>query len=89
MLPQFLGSRAVFFALGAVAAGVSQLPGVRKKARALAREAIKGGIILKDKLEKLADGVREEFEDLRAEAQSEVDATKPPEQDEKTNNGHG
>lgn len=89
MLPQFLTSRAVFFALGAVAAGVSQLPGVRTKARSLAREAIKGGIILKDKLEKLADDVREEFEDLRAEAQAEVDETKPPEQQDKPNNGHG
>lgn len=76
MLPNLFGSRAVFFALGAGVAAALKNEKVKEGIRTLARETIKGGMILKNQVQSMAEKVKEDLEDITAEAQAELDAQK-------------
>ena len=64
-------SRAVIFLVGVVAA-----PVLGAITRPLARGVIKGGIALKRQVEKMAAEVKEEMQDLAAEAAADLDSPK-------------
>lgn len=66
-----LTNRTLYFLVGVVAA-----PVLGAITRPLAREIIKGGIILKRQVEKVAAGVKEEMQDLTAEAAADLDSPK-------------
>ncbi|QDU60921.1 hypothetical protein Pan216_17740 [Planctomycetes bacterium Pan216] len=80
MLPlKFLLSPPAMFALGAVAANVFKSEGIKQSVRTALRGTIKGGLVLKDQIEAIADNVREELEDVTAEAKAELDSSKDSE----------
>jgi hypothetical protein len=70
----FLTSRAAVFALGVAAAGAFRAygPALGRLLRPVVKETIKGGLVLTREARTLADQVREELEDVTAEAQAEV-----------------
>jgi hypothetical protein len=61
--------KAVLFLAGVVAA-----PIVKPVLRPVAREAVKGGLMLSNYVHKLALEVREDLEDLTAEAAAEINS---------------
>jgi hypothetical protein len=67
------------FALGVLAALVARAAGpvLARRARPLAREAIKQAIILGDGARARAEGLREDWEDLVAEARAAARAERP------------
>lgn len=70
-------ARGAYFVVGGVVgATLASSPTVRNGARTLARQAIKGGLLLKAEMQQFADKAREDWQDLVAEAQAEIDATK-------------
>jgi hypothetical protein len=62
-------SRALYFLVGVVAAPVIGAVG-----RPLARGVIKGGIVVKRHLDKMAAEMKEEMQDLAAEAAADLDS---------------
>ncbi|HSK79634.1 MAG TPA: DUF5132 domain-containing protein [Thermoanaerobaculia bacterium] len=66
-----LTSRAMYFLVGVVVA-----PVLGAITRPLARGVIKGGIVVKRQLDKMAAEVKEEVQDLAAEAAADLDAPK-------------
>lgn len=69
-----LVSRAGSFVLGTAAGGLlGASPTVRDGLRALVKKAIKGGLLLKDEVQALAEHVRSDWQDLVAEARAEVE----------------
>jgi len=84
-----LASRASFFLFGVTAAGaVSASPAVREGLRKVAREVVKGGIRLGREAQTLADKLREDWQDLLAEARAEVDGGTPPAPPAETKHDH-
>lgn len=73
---QFLASRPAVFALGLAAGAIAKNEKVRGVARTATREAIKGALALQDRVGTITDGLREELEDITAEAKSEMEAEK-------------
>lgn len=70
-------ARGAYFVVGGVVgATLASSPTVRNGARTLARQAIKGGLILKAEMAQLAEKAREDWQDLVAEAQAELDGQK-------------
>jgi hypothetical protein len=77
-LAQLLASRAAAFLLGAAAGGaLSSSPRVRQGVRNLVRKGIRTGLVIKREVQALVDQVREDLQDLTAEAQAEVDREPP------------
>lgn len=64
-------NRTLYFLVGVVAA-----PLLGAITRPLARGVIKGGILVKRQLDKVAAEVKEEVQDLAAEAAADLDAPK-------------
>jgi hypothetical protein len=71
----WLTSRAAVFALGVVAASALRAygPALGRLLRPVVKETIKGGLVAGRELQTLADEVREELEDVAAEARAEVE----------------
>ena len=72
-------SHAAIFFLGVASAGAVKvlLPTVGKAVRPIAKEAIKGGVVLGREVQAMAESVKEEIEDMAAEAVSETAQTTP------------
>ncbi len=69
-----LVSRAGSFLLGAAAGGLlGASPAVRAGFRAMVKKAIKGGLLLKDEAQAMAENARSDWQDLVAEARAEID----------------
>lgn len=79
--PKILTSRSAIFLLGAASVAVwkAAAPVIAGTLRPLAREAIKGGIMLGRTVQTLVDEVREELEDIAAEAQADLAAAQEEE----------
>ena len=73
---RLLLSRPAVFAVGLAAGAVVKNEKVRGVARAATREAIKGALAVQEKIGTVTDGLREELEDITAEAKSEMEAEK-------------
>ncbi|MFN4260677.1 MAG: DUF5132 domain-containing protein [Gemmataceae bacterium] len=72
---QIFSSRAAYFVMGAAAAGtVCASPGVKEALRTALRKSIKGGLLVKREVQTIYEQVREELEDLTAEAEAEIAA---------------
>lgn len=84
MIRHLLGSKLGLFGLGVGAAVLLRSDTAKRGARTLARELIKGGLQARAAAERLYDEVREELEDLSAEARAELDDEQeaPPAEDE-------
>jgi len=73
---RLLLSRPAVFAMGLAAGAVVKNEKVRSVARAATREAIKVALAMQERVGTATDGLREELEDITAEAKSEMDAEK-------------
>jgi hypothetical protein len=79
-----LASRLAYFAAGAVAAGtLVGSPAAREVLRTATRKTIKGSLRLKDGIQDFVERMREDLQDLAAEARAEIDAERGP-----SPNGH-
>ena len=88
-LPAIFMTKSAIFLLGA-ATGValtSATPAVGNIVRPLARETIKGGLLLGRKMRALIDDVREGIEDVTAEAQADLDAESDKNENGTSGNG--
>jgi hypothetical protein len=76
LLHAWLASRTVTFVLGIASASVvMEVAGgpLRRAARAVAREVIRGGLIASREIRRVSDSVTQEVEDMTAEVRAELD----------------
>lgn len=68
LAPIVPASRWTIFLLGAASAGI-----LKRVGRPIIREVVKGGILLGREAQTFADGVRQDWEDIVAEARAQID----------------
>lgn len=74
MLGKLLNSHTVIFLLGMFSVGLARTlsSALATVARPVAKEAIKGGISLSREVQEIVDQVKEDLEDIAAEAVTEI-----------------